>query len=192
MPRQPIELPLDDIATLYATGSSTVALARQFHCSPTTIAAMLHKRGITMRRSRFDIVPISEAALREQYECNACQLPRSLVTLAFLPARSRTEDTCMPFQHAAAKIQNGPCDHLLLIFVSSLPAFWQGFASAMPFSEAGVRFILVSSQRCGASRTPGGSGAGGPREYSFSFFLAALPPKKGEKRKSYIDKRGTQ
>ena len=68
MPRQPIELPLDDIATLYATGSSTVALARQFHCSPTTIAAMLHKRGITMRRSRFDIVPISEAALREQYE----------------------------------------------------------------------------------------------------------------------------
>jgi len=51
----------------YANGESTIALARRYHCSPTTIAAALRRCGAVLRRARFRSAPVPEEALRELY-----------------------------------------------------------------------------------------------------------------------------
>lgn len=60
-------LPTDDLRAAYAAGQSTIALARRYGCSPTTVANHLRACGIALRRSRFAPAPIDEALLRRAY-----------------------------------------------------------------------------------------------------------------------------
>jgi hypothetical protein len=66
MPR-PIRLPCPELCLRYMRGQSTTSLARQYGCSPTTIAKYLRSCGIKLRPSRFASSPIDEATLRHMY-----------------------------------------------------------------------------------------------------------------------------
>lgn len=66
MPRH-ISLPAQEICAAYLAGSSTVALARRYACSPTTIAKCLRCNGIALRRARFASIAIDAAELRRAY-----------------------------------------------------------------------------------------------------------------------------
>jgi transposase-like protein len=60
-------LPGAELCTAYAAGQSTLALARRYGCSPTTVAKQLRAGGVALRRSRFAPAPIDEALLRQAY-----------------------------------------------------------------------------------------------------------------------------
>jgi transposase-like protein len=66
MPRQ-LQIPHEIICAAYLAGSSTVALAQRFGCSPTTIAKCLRSSGVALRRARFAPIPIDAAELRRAY-----------------------------------------------------------------------------------------------------------------------------
>jgi hypothetical protein len=66
MPRR-TDLPCDELSREYLAGRSTIALARRYGYSPTTIAKRLHDCGITLRASRFLPIPVAEATLRRLY-----------------------------------------------------------------------------------------------------------------------------
>ena len=61
------ELPCEEMRLRYASGESTIALARRFGCSPTTIANALRRCGETVRRARFQAVVVPEDVLRDLY-----------------------------------------------------------------------------------------------------------------------------
>ena len=66
MPRR-TDLPCEELSRQYLAGQSTIALARRYGYSPTTIAKRLHDCGTTLRPSRFLPIPIPEATLRRLY-----------------------------------------------------------------------------------------------------------------------------
>lgn len=60
-------LPSAELRAAYAAGQSTLALARRYGCSPTTVAKHLRAGGVALRHSRFAPAPIDEALLRQAY-----------------------------------------------------------------------------------------------------------------------------
>lgn len=60
-------LPCRDLQAAYAAGHSTIALARRYGCSPTTIANHLRACGVALRRTRYAALAIDAAALRQAY-----------------------------------------------------------------------------------------------------------------------------
>src|SRR5215212_5343417 len=66
MPRR-VVLPCAELVTRYTAGESTTILARDYHCSPTTIAKLLRECGATVRSSLFQPIDIDEAMLRRLY-----------------------------------------------------------------------------------------------------------------------------
>lgn len=66
MPRR-FELPNAELQARYLNGESSVRLAASYGCSPTTIAKRLRADGVVMRPSRFNPLPVPEAALRRLY-----------------------------------------------------------------------------------------------------------------------------
>lgn len=66
MPRR-VVLPCAELVTRYTAGESTTILARDYHCSPTTIAKVLRECGATVRSSLFQPIEIDEAMLRRLY-----------------------------------------------------------------------------------------------------------------------------
>src|SRR5690242_3801608 len=62
-----MDLPCEDLASRYQAGHSTISLARQHGCSPTTIAKRLRACGITLRDARYAPIPVSEGLLRKLY-----------------------------------------------------------------------------------------------------------------------------
>ncbi len=66
MPRH-VSLPNKEICAAYLAGSSTVALAQRFECSPTTVAKCLRSNGVALRHARFAPTPIDAAELRRAY-----------------------------------------------------------------------------------------------------------------------------
>lgn len=60
-------LPSWDLQRAYAAGQSTLALARRYGCSPTTIANHLRACGVQLRRTRYAALAIDPAALRRAY-----------------------------------------------------------------------------------------------------------------------------
>ena len=62
-----IGLPCDILGAEYRAGQSTITLARQYGCSPTTIAKRLHACGITVRDARYPAIYVAEALLRRLY-----------------------------------------------------------------------------------------------------------------------------
>lgn len=66
MPRT-IDLPCEELRRRYGAGESTIALARRFRCSPTTIARHLRICGGALRPARFQPVVIPRALLRRLY-----------------------------------------------------------------------------------------------------------------------------
>ncbi|HEX5689080.1 MAG TPA: hypothetical protein VFX76_03720 [Roseiflexaceae bacterium] len=62
-----MDLPCEDLANRYQAGHSTISLARQHGCSPTTIAKRLRACGIALRDARYTPIPIAEGLLRKLY-----------------------------------------------------------------------------------------------------------------------------
>lgn len=62
-----IDLPCDELVQRYANGDSTIRLAAQYRCSPTTVAKRLHACGAVLRPSRFQASHVPEAELRRLY-----------------------------------------------------------------------------------------------------------------------------
>ena len=66
MPRR-LVLPCAELVSRYIAGQSTTILARDYHCSPTTIAKLLRECGADVRSSLFQPIHIDEAMLRRLY-----------------------------------------------------------------------------------------------------------------------------
>lgn len=66
MPKR-VELPYEELHNRYLQGESTIALARRYRCSPTTIAKALRSHGTEVRPARFHTVVVPEGALRDMY-----------------------------------------------------------------------------------------------------------------------------
>lgn len=64
---QRVTIPCADLATRYNAGESTTQLARDYHCSPTTVAKLLRVCGIDVRDARFRPVDLDEQTLRKMY-----------------------------------------------------------------------------------------------------------------------------
>ena len=64
---QNVLLPCDELCSAYLAGQSTIALARRYGCSPTTIAKNLRMCGVTLRPSRFVPAQVDESILRQLY-----------------------------------------------------------------------------------------------------------------------------
>lgn len=64
-----VEVNCDEVRQLYEDQNvGIVPLAQRYGCSPTTIAKRLHKCGVKMRNSRFQLRPVSPDELRLFYE----------------------------------------------------------------------------------------------------------------------------
>ena len=64
---RPLDLPRAAIAKYYQAGQSTVALARRYGCSPTTVANIVRTEGVDVRPARFRPTTIPEGELRDLY-----------------------------------------------------------------------------------------------------------------------------
>lgn len=64
---QRVTIPCADLARRYNAGESTTQLAREYHCSPTTVAKLLRVCGIEVRDARFQPVALDEQVLRKMY-----------------------------------------------------------------------------------------------------------------------------
>lgn len=62
-----IALPCDELRAGYNAGQSTLALARRYACSPTTIAKYLRACGVALRSPRFTAIAVDAEALRRAY-----------------------------------------------------------------------------------------------------------------------------
>ena len=79
--RRSIRLPCPELCLRYMRGQSTTSLARDYGCSPTTIAKNLRSCGIRLRPSRFASIPVDEAVLRHMYL--EARLPIAMIAAHF-------------------------------------------------------------------------------------------------------------
>ncbi|MBK9943164.1 MAG: hypothetical protein U0Z44_10190 [Kouleothrix sp.] len=62
-----LTLPHNELCAAYTAGQSTIALARRYGCSPTSVAKYLRAGGVAIRRARFTPVSVDAARLRRAY-----------------------------------------------------------------------------------------------------------------------------